>query len=76
VWRKPVSADGSVAVLIINGALLAQNITVPLSSINVSTSTASVRDLFAHADIGSVARIEVVLQPHDAAMLLVTPHSS
>ena len=74
VWRKPVAADGSTAVLVINGALFAQTVNVSLADLGMNSSTASARDLFAHADLPNVAgAFSVVVAPHDSAMLMLKP---
>jgi hypothetical protein len=74
VWRKPVAADGSTAVLVINGALIAQTVNVTLADLNISSATASARDLWARADLPVVAgAFSVLVAPHDSAMLLLKP---
>ena len=69
-----MAADGSTAVLVINGALIAQTVNVTLADLNISSATASARDLWARADLPVVAgAFSVLVAPHDSAMLLLKP---
>ena len=73
VWRKPLQG-GAVAVLVVNGALLEQTVNVSLVELNISTATASARDLWARADLPAVSgSFAVTVAPHDSAMLLLKP---
>ena len=75
VWRKPL-ADGAMAVLVINAALLPQTINVSLADLNMTAATASARDIFAHADLPNVeGEFAVSVAPHDSAMLVLQPLS-
>jgi len=77
LWTKPVSADGAMAVLVINGALLPQTVTFSLAEVNITTATAAVRDLFAHEDLpASTGSVTVTVAPHDGAMLLLKPQGA
>jgi alpha-galactosidase len=70
VWAKPL-ADGSTAVALFNRGESANPVTLQLKDIGVSGS-ASVRDLWAHRDLGSVSGSYTVTVPrHGAAMLKV-----
>jgi hypothetical protein len=75
VWQKPLSG-GSVAVLVVNGALLSQDVSVALvADLNIS-SAVTLRDLWAHADLPGVAAggsFSATVAPHDSAMLVLTP---
>jgi hypothetical protein len=73
VWRKPLQ-NGAVAVLVVNGALIEQTVSVSLADLNVTSATASARDLWARADLPVVTgAFSVVVAAHDSAMLLLTP---
>ena len=73
VWRKPLQ-DGAVAALVVNGALIEQTVSVSLSDLNITTATASARDLWARADLPVVAgAFTVTVAAHDSAMLLLKP---
>jgi len=73
VWRKPLS-DGKTAVLVINGALLAQKtVQVTLEELGLH-GAAHVRDIWAKKDIGVVdTALTIELAPHDSAMFLLSP---
>lgn len=74
IWSKPVA--GGMAVFVVNGALLEQQVTFDLAEVNITTPTASVRDLWAHADLPpSSGSITVSLEPHGSAFLLLRPAS-
>lgn len=76
VWRKPL-AGGKVAVLVVNGALLPQTVSVSLSELNMTATTASARDAFAKADLPPVSgSFSVTIAPHDSAMVVLTPTST
>ena len=73
VWRKPLQ-NGAVAVLVVNGALIEQTVSVSLADLNVTSATASARDLWARADLPVVTgAFSVVVAAHDSAMLLLKP---
>lgn len=75
VWAKPIaSPPGAVAVLVVNGALLNQSVTVPLALVNVTDGAAAARDVWEHMDLGIVSgNFTVSLGPHDSALLLLSP---
>lgn len=53
VWSKPMAADGTRAVLVVNKGASAANITVNWSDIGIAAGSASVRDLYGHQNLGS-----------------------
>jgi len=70
VWAKPL-ADGSYAVGLFNGSESAAPITLELKDIGMSSS-AQIRDLWAHRDLGSFSgSYTVTVAKHGAAMLKV-----
>jgi alpha-galactosidase len=73
-WMK-VLRDGSRAVLLLNTGTSAVSMSVPLRGIGlIRSGTATVRDLWAHADLGQITdSITVTVQLGDAAMLRITP---
>jgi alpha-galactosidase len=53
VWAKPLNESGARAVLLLNGAESAQDITVSFADIGLGPGDPSVRDLWAHEDLGT-----------------------
>jgi alpha-galactosidase len=73
VWAKPL-ADGSRAVALLNRAGVATQITAYFHRVGVRTDSATVRDLWAHADRGAFRRqYEATVPAHAVVMLRVTP---
>jgi alpha-galactosidase len=73
VWSKPL-ADGSRAVALLNRTTSPAKITAYLSRVGLRTDSATVRDLWAHADRGRVGRQYVVEVPaHAVVMVKMTP---
>jgi alpha-galactosidase len=73
VWSKPL-ADGSRAVALLNRSTSPAKITAYLSRVGLRTDSATVRDLWAHADRGRVGRQYVVEVPaHAVVMVKMTP---
>ena len=69
VWAKPLR-NGTHAVVLLNRSAKPDSITAYLSRIGISTDSASVRDLWSHAEIGKVkARFSAEVKPHSALML-------
>ena len=76
VWSKPL-ADGSRAVALLNRSAAPAKITAHLSRIGLHTDSASVRDLWAHADRGRVGRqYATEVPPHAVVMVRVTPFAT
>jgi alpha-galactosidase len=55
VWSKPLRGDGMRAVALLNVRDTAADITVEWRDLGLRPGSAAVRDLWAHADLGSVA---------------------
>jgi alpha-galactosidase len=75
VWAKRLSGSGNVAVVLLNRGSSTANITVNWSAIGLSGS-ASVRDLWAHANRGSFTNSYTASVPsHGVVMLKITAGS-
>ena len=73
VWSKPL-ADGSRAVALLNRSTSPTKITAYLSRVGLRSDSATVRDLWAHADRGAVRRQYAVDVPaHAVVMVKMTP---
>jgi len=74
VWVKPL-ADGSRAVILWNRGSEASTLSATWETIGLFPGTrARVRDLWQHADLGSLAeRVQAKVAPHGVVMLRVTP---
>jgi alpha-galactosidase len=73
VWAKPLK-DGSVAVVLFNRASVPTNMTASLGRVGIHTRSATVRDLWAHKDMGTVEnRYTAMVPSHGVVMLRVTP---
>jgi alpha-galactosidase len=73
VWMKPL-ADGSRAVALLNRSTQAAEIGTSLKRLGISATSATVRDLWAHADLGPVTdRVTATVPPHGVVMLRVGP---
>jgi len=71
VWAAPLS-DGSHAVVLFNRAVGAQNVTLPFSILGIKGS-ATIRDLWAHADLGTFSTsFSTSVNPQGAIALKVT----
>jgi alpha-galactosidase len=69
VWAKPLR-NGTHAVVLLNRSAKADTISAYLSRIGIRTDSASVRDLWSHAEIGKVkGRFSAAVKPHSALML-------
>ncbi len=55
VWAKPLVGAQTYAVALLNRTSAAADITVTWSSLGLTSTSATVRDLWAHADLGSVS---------------------
>ncbi|HEX2692408.1 MAG TPA: glycoside hydrolase family 27 protein, partial [Gemmatimonadaceae bacterium] len=72
VWAKPLR-NGSHAVVLLNRSEKADTISAELPRLGVHADSASVRDLWAHAELGRVGgRFSSVVPPHAAVMVRVT----
>ncbi|HKW10246.1 MAG TPA: glycoside hydrolase family 27 protein [Gemmatimonadaceae bacterium] len=72
VWSKPL-ADGSRAVALLNRSSSPAKITASLSRIGLHADSATIRDLWAHADRGRVSREYATEVPaHAVVMVRVT----
>lgn len=72
VWMKPLR-DGSRAVALVNRTEAAAEIAVEWSAIGLRPGAATVRDLWAHRDVGRVAnRYAAPVPPHGVVMVRIT----
>ena len=72
VWSKRLSGNQSYAVILFNRTAAAASITVTWSSLGITSSSATVRDLWSHMDLGSIATQYTATVPsHGVAMLKV-----
>jgi alpha-galactosidase len=72
VWAKALSGTSTYAVVLLNRTAAEAAITVTWPSLGIASTTASVRDLWAHADLGSVTDHYTATVPaHGVAMLRV-----
>jgi alpha-galactosidase len=72
VWAKPLR-NGSHAVVLLNRSEKADTISAELTRLGVHTDSASVRDLWAHAELGKVGgKFSSVVPAHAAVMVRVT----
>jgi alpha-galactosidase len=55
VWSKKLSGSGAYAVVLLNRTAAAADITVTWSSLGLTSPSATVRDLWAHQDLGSMS---------------------
>ncbi len=73
VWSKPMK-DGSRAVALFNRSTTAAKITASLWRTGIHTDSASVRDLWAHKELGHVRRdFSATVGPHSVVMVRITP---
>jgi alpha-galactosidase len=74
IWYRTLSAPGARAVALLNRTAATASITVPWTSLGLSASGAAVRDLWAHADLGTFTRsyTATAIPAHGVAMLRVT----
>ena len=73
VWSKPLR-DGSRAVVVLNRSTTPDSITVSFARAGIHRDSATVRDLWRHAEVGRFARrYTTVVAGHSAAMLRITP---
>lgn len=72
VWAQPLS-DGSQAVALVNRGSATEKITVKFSDLGIS-SAATIRDLWAHRDLGTYSNSFVAaVDSHDTVLIRVTP---
>jgi alpha-galactosidase len=73
VWAKPL-ADGSRAVALLNRSAAPARIQANFRRAGITTDSATVRDLWAHAVLGTFAReFAATVPPHDVVMVRMTP---
>ena len=73
VWAKPLR-DGSVAAALLNRAGVATTVTASFHRLGLRTDSATVRDLWAHADRGAFrAEYTATVPSHAVVMVRVTP---
>jgi len=72
VWSKKLSGTQAYAVALLNRTSAATNISVSWSSLGMTATSANVRDLWAHTDLGSVAtQYSAVVPSHGVVMVKV-----
>lgn len=72
VWCKPLAQAGARAVLLLNRGEASGSITVRWEQIGLETSAASVRDLWAQADVGIFSEgFTAAVPPHGGVMIKV-----
>lgn len=73
VWARPLFG-GSQAVALYNSDSMQHNITVSLSVLGWATTTVTVRDLWAHKDLGRVqGSFSAIVPSHGATVVRMTP---
>lgn len=74
VWMKPLR-DGSRAVALLNRTGVSDTIAVNIRRLGITTPSATVRDLWAHADRDPVTgTLKILVPSHGVAMLRVAKH--
>jgi hypothetical protein len=56
IWSKTLSGENTFAVALLNRTAAAATITVPWTTLGLATGNATVRDLWAHTDLGTFAQ--------------------
>jgi hypothetical protein len=56
IWSKTLSGQNTFAVALLNRTAAAATITVPWTTLGLATGSATVRDLWAHMDLGTFAQ--------------------
>jgi alpha-galactosidase len=70
VWSKRLSGNQSYAVILFNRTAAAASITVTWSSLGITSSSVTVRDLWSHTDLGSIATQYAATVPSHGVMML------
>jgi alpha-galactosidase len=70
VWVKPLQGSGSRAVALFNRGTTAATLTVSFSDIGLQSGAATVRDLWAHTDLGTFQDSYSAMTQPNATMLL------
>jgi alpha-galactosidase len=77
VWARPLSGTATYAVALLNRTDRPADIHVPWSRLGITSPNATVRDLWRHADLGSVATgYTAAVPPHGVVMLKVAAQPS
>jgi alpha-galactosidase len=72
VWSKQLTGTQTYAVVLFNRTAASADITVTWSSLGITSSSATVRDLWAHTDLGSIAgQYTANVSSHGVVMLKV-----
>jgi alpha-galactosidase len=72
-WAREL-ADGSRAVLLLNGGDAPATVAAPFAAIGLATTAAHVRDLWERADLGPFSEaVSAHVRPHAAMLLKVSP---
>jgi alpha-galactosidase len=73
IWTRPLAGVGQRAVLFFNRTGSLANMTVSLKDLGLSPAAATVRDLWQHADLGTVSgQFTASVPSHDVVMLRVS----
>jgi len=72
VWSKKLSGDQSYAVVLFNRTTASADITVTWASLGITSSSATVRDLWTHTDLGPTpTQYQATVPSHGVVMLKV-----
>ncbi len=72
VWAKPLNQSGARGVILFNESEISLPVTVSWAEIGLRPGKATVRDLWAHKDLGQATdRFTATVQPHEALTLRV-----
>ena len=73
VWSKILSGQNTLAVALLNRTAAAASMTVQWTTLGLPTSSATVRDLWAHTDLGTFAQsyTATAIPSHGVVMLRV-----
>jgi alpha-galactosidase len=73
VWAKPLARSGDRAVVLLNATTKPAKLTANFTDIGLRRGDATVRDLWAHADLGTFRdRFSTTVGPHDVSMVIVS----
>jgi alpha-galactosidase len=73
VWAKPLAKSGDRAVVLLNNSTKPAKISASFTDLGLRRGDATVRDLWAHADLGTYRdRFSATVGPHDVSMVIVS----
>jgi alpha-galactosidase len=71
IWSKVLSGQNTLAVALLNRSAATASITVPWTTLGLPTSSATVRDLWSHTDLGTFAKSYTATAiPSDGVVML------